>query len=141
MNAPQMDEAVDNCDRFYTVLKSIDAFNDMEVRGVVHSVLSLTLEEECVIAIYDRANNNVKSLLELKHVRDFQAIGMLARALFELTVERRLMDVVPNAALKMLHFRDVEKLKTCRGAVGFASTNPLTYFRDAKIHEEFISKN
>jgi hypothetical protein len=85
MSTLQIDEAIDNCDRFYTVLKSIDAFNEMEVRGVINGVLSPTLEEECVIAIYDRATNNVKSLLEFKYVRHFQAIGMLARALFELT--------------------------------------------------------
>jgi len=136
-----MDEAIDNCDRFYTVLKSIDAFNEMEVRGVVHGVLSPTLEEECVIAIYDRAINNAKSLLEFKYVRHFQAIGMLARALFELTAERKLMDAVPIAVPKMLAFRDVEKLKACEATVRFASTNHLTYLRDTEVHAEFISNN
>jgi hypothetical protein len=141
MSNRKMDEAVDQCERSCSVLKSIDSFNDIEVIGVVHGVLTPTLEEECVIAIYDRATNNVKSLLELKQVRHFQAIGMLARALFELTVESKLMDVVPKAALKMLHFRDVEKLKVCQNSVRFASTNALTHLRDTTVQQEFISNH
>ena len=46
MSTPQMNEAIDNCDRFYTVLKSIEAFSEMGYRVSCMVCYRETLKEE-----------------------------------------------------------------------------------------------
>ena len=42
-------------ERFYTVVKSLCEFDEIEVRGVVRTLLSTTARERCFIATYYRA--------------------------------------------------------------------------------------
>jgi len=76
-------------DRFFTMLKSLEQFDELEVRNVIGGLLSPSDREKCFIAIYRRATANVLTLLNLNRPIDFQAISMLSRALFELAVDIR----------------------------------------------------
>ena len=124
---------------FYcSILNSTYQFDMAEVRPVVGGLLSPDLLEECRSLLYIRFNNNVGSMLQLKHVAHFQALGMLARALYELTVDIKLLDVEPRAAILMRAYLDVEKLKACRSSVAFSKkqgTPPST------IQEAYIQNN
>jgi hypothetical protein len=127
-------------ERFFTVLKSLNEFDQMEVQGVVAGQLSKTAHEERVYGLYLRARANVQSLLSLKQAMDFQAIVMLARNLFELSVDVKLLDVIPNAVEKFEVFAEVEKLRAAEKIVAFKAKHPLSKI-DTTIVSAFIAKN
>jgi len=55
-------------ERFFTVVKSLNLFDQKEVRGVVGGLLSKTDRDDCFVGIYYRAKANVESLLSLKYL-------------------------------------------------------------------------
>jgi hypothetical protein len=138
---PQMpDEAISNADRFYTVLKSLYQFDNAEIHGVILGLLLPSQEDVCFIGAYYRARANIESILQFQNPKHFQAIATLARGLFELAVDIRLLEVVPNAAIKMKEFTDVEKLRVARQAEAFTIANPDTSV-DIQPHLSFIKNN
>jgi hypothetical protein len=56
-------------------------------------------------------------MMALAHVAHFQALSMLARSIFELTVDLRLMPSVPDAPERMKCFQSLESLKAARAAI------------------------
>ena len=80
----------------------------------------------------------MESVLELKNVTHFQAAAMLARGLFELAVDMRLLEVTPHGWLKMLAFVDVEKLRSARKIVKFAKSHQ-TQGAEISTFESFIA--
>lgn len=141
MSTPEIDEAIREGEIWYAVLRSLAKFDELEVSGVVNGLLSPTLPEECVISIYYRASANVSSLLELKTPKHFQAIGMLARSMFELAVDIAILDQVQGAPIKMRVFQDVEKLRACRSAVEFAGKSTLTLQPWVQPQQDYITNN
>jgi hypothetical protein len=141
MSTPEIDEALKDTDLWFTVLKSLAQFDEMELRGVTSGILSPTLPEECVLSIYLRTAGNVSSLLELKSPKHFQAIGMLARSVFEQAVDIGIFDMVQGAPIKMRVFLDIEKLRACRSAVAFAKKNPLALQHSVQTQENYIVNN
>jgi uncharacterized protein DUF5677 len=63
---------------------------------------------------------------------------MVARGLFELAVDTKLIDAIPDAVKKILAFSDVEKLRAARKIVKYKAANP-TAAVDASIHGAFIA--
>jgi hypothetical protein len=137
---PAIAEAKSNTDRFYTQVKSLHAFDTLEVRGVINSLLSKTQEEECHLATYIRTQGNVESLLLLQHQKHVQAIAMLARALFELAVDARLLEAIPNGWLKMTAHAEVEKLRLANKIIKFKGAN-RGVTTDTTVYQNFISQN
>jgi len=127
-------------ERCYTMLKSLNAFDKKEIRGIVQGLLAKTDRDTCFIGNYYRAAANVETLLSLKSAKDLQAIAMVARGLFELAVDIKLIDVTPNAVQKLIAFSDVEKLRAARKIVKFKSANPAAEV-DATIYDTFITDN
>ncbi len=127
-------------ERFYTVLKSLNEFDKQEVRGVIAGLFAKTDRENCYWGIYLRGRANVESLLSLKQVRDFQAIAMLTRSLFELSVDIKLIDVIPNAVEKINAFSQAEKLRAAKKIADFKDAHPNSRV-DATIHKAFIANN
>jgi hypothetical protein len=124
--------------RFQAVLQSIAKFDELEVKGVVRTLLATTDQDKGFIATYHRASANVATLLELKHPMHFQAINMLARTMFELAVDIRLINAIPNGSEKMLAFVDVEKLRCARKILKFHATRPITK-TDPKVYAEYVA--
>lgn len=127
-------------ERFFTVLKSLNEFDKMEVQGVVAGQLSRSEHEDRVYGLYLRARANVQSLLALKQAMDFQAIVMLARNLFELSVDVKLLDAIPNAVTKYVVFSEVEKLRAAEKIVAFKTKHPASKV-DTTIVAAFIANN
>lgn len=117
-------EATANADRFYTMVKSLNNFDNVEVKGVIDTLLSKTDEENCFIGTYYRTIGNVATLLEMQNPKHVQAVAMLSRGLFELAVDIRLIAVIQGGWIKMLAFADVEKLRCARKIVKFKTANP-----------------
>src|SRR5260370_19257864 len=127
-------------ERFYTVIKSLNEFDQKEVRGVIGGLVAKTDRDNCFAGIYYRAKANVESLLSLKGVKDVQAITMLARSLFELAVDIKLIDLIPDAVRKIGTFSQVEMLRAAEQVVKFKAANPAATV-DPSVHAEFIEKN
>ena len=127
-------------ERFFTVVKSLNQFDQKRVRGVVGGVVAKGDRDQCFTGIYYRAKANVESLLSLKYARDLQASVMIARSLFELAVDIKLIDAIPEAVKKIAAFSEVEKLKSARRIVDFRSTHPDPIY-PSTIHADFIKNN
>jgi hypothetical protein len=127
-------------DRYYTMLKSLNEFDKQEVRGVVAGLLAATDRDKCFVGLYYRGKANIESLLSLKNVKDVQAIAMVARCLFELAVDIKLIDVIPDAVQKIVAFSDVERLRAARKIVKFKIANP-TASVNSSVHALFVTNN
>jgi hypothetical protein len=127
-------------ERLYTVLKSLNEFAKKEIHGVMSGLVAKTAKDRCFRGIYLRAKANVESLLSLRYAKDFQAIAMVTRSLFELAVDMRLIDKIPGAVLKIATFSEVEKLRAARMIVTFKNAHPSASI-DATVHALFIKNN
>lgn len=134
--------ASDNAGALFAVVKSIRAFDKLELAGIVSSVAALkpTDRESCFLATYYRTAGIVDSLLRLDNARHFQAAAMCARSLFELAVDIKLVDKIPNGWMKMVFFVEVEKLRCARQMIAFAKANPNRP-TDVLSQTEFVAKN
>ncbi|MFZ0335198.1 MAG: DUF5677 domain-containing protein [Candidatus Acidiferrales bacterium] len=132
--------ATENTDKFYSVIKSMHAFDTLEVKGVIDTLISPTGDETCFIGTYYRSRPNVETLLRLNSVRDFQAIAMLARALFELSVDSRLLENTPLAWVKVLEYANVERLRVANKTIEFKKKNPDANI-DTSIYDSFVAQN
>ena len=65
---------------------------------------------------------------------------MLARGLFELAVDIRLIDVIQDAPTKIMEFTDVEKLRCARKILRFQAANPHAKI-DASVYRSFVANN
>ena len=133
-------EAASNTDRFYTAIKSIHNFDRLEVNGVLNGILMPTPRDNCFIGTYYRTLGNVETLLRMDKAKDFQAIAMLARALFELSVEIRLLETIPDGWSKMLAYSDYQKLRTANKIIAFKKNNPTADI-DTGANELFVANN
>jgi hypothetical protein len=124
MSGNTQSEALQNVSKFHSSLKSLYEFDRIEVFGVITTLLAKTDEDNCFIGTYLRTRGNIETLLEITNAKHFQAVAMVSRALFELAVDVRLMDQIPNGIEKMLAAVEVEKLRCARKAVAFKTANP-----------------
>jgi hypothetical protein len=122
------------------MVKSLSEFDKIEVRGVIQTLLSKTDREQCFIGTYYRSVANVGTLLELKSPKHVQAIAMLARALFELAVDIRLLGVVPDGPAKLIAFSDMEKLRAAYKIPKFKAANRNASV-DSSIYSSFVTNN
>jgi hypothetical protein len=127
-------------DRFYTMVKSLSEFDQMEIRGVIQTLLSTSNRERCFIGTYYRARANIATLLDFKQPRHFQAVAAVARGLFELAVDIRLIDLIPDGPTKIMEFTDVEKLRCARKILRFKAANPAAKI-DTTGLSSFVANN
>lgn len=119
--------------KFYHAICVLEEFDCKELRGVVKGMLSLNDRETCYVGTYYRAALNVHSLVRLDDPKHFQAIAQLARALFELAVDMRLLGSVDRATEKMFAFSDLERLKSAREVVSLRGNDG-----ESTLAERFI---
>jgi hypothetical protein len=141
MEMPTHDEVLDLVGRLHGVLINLHRFDELEVCGVVKGLLSPTPRDICFTGLYYRTSANAATLGLLKEAQHFQAISNVARTMFELSVDVRLLDAVPDAVEKMLSFSDVERLRAARNILKFKNANPSVKIDDAKVYENFVQGN
>jgi hypothetical protein len=130
-------DPIEITERFFTVVKSLNEFDKLEVRGVMNTLLIPKDRDVCFVGIYSRTYANVESILVLKKVSDFQAIAMLARTLMELAIDVTLIGIIPESIKKMLAFVDVEKLRSARRISEFKRDHPNAIVDAA--YENFVN--
>lgn len=122
MNGLTEEKVFDLVGMLQGVLVSLEQFDDIEIRPVVQSLLSMTERETCFVGTYYRAVANIRTAILLKQPTHYQAAAMLARANIELAMDMKLLNVVPDAVPKMMAFADSEKLRTAQKVMEFAKT-------------------
>ena len=127
-------------ERLYTVIKSLNEFDKREIYGVMSGLVAETDQDRCFRGIYLRAKANVESLLSLRYHKDFQAIAMVTRSLFELTIDMKLIKKIPDAVLKITTFSEVEKLRAAKMIVAFKKVHQPESV-DAAVQTLFIKNN
>lgn len=128
----------DSAGRFYASVKSIRDFDEREVRPVMKTLINPDQRAICFRLLYQRTHHNVASLMKLDAPEHFQAINMIARSLFEIDVDLKLVGVIPDAIEKMIGFIDVEKLRCCRNVVDYKKSHPSSMV-DNSIHNSYIA--
>jgi hypothetical protein len=116
---------------FYRALRDLRRIDGREVQQAVFRTASTSSHDRCLIGLYCRGQENVASLLALEGVRDFRAIARITRSLFELVVEMKLIERIPDAILKIETFSRKERLRCAQRIVAFTDRLPLpTRHRD-----------
>jgi len=101
----------------HAMLISLRKFDEAEVEPVCRGQISLSPLEECRTVQYLRVQRNIDSMIALAHVAHFQALSMLARSIFEMTIDLRLIPSVPDAAERMKCFQGLESLRAAKAAI------------------------
>jgi hypothetical protein len=128
----------DTAQRTFAGLTSMMQFDEQEVRGIMRSIIAPTEREKCLILIYWRTAAHVMSLSKLNGHQHFQAITMIARSLFELSVDLKLIDKIPDGVEKMIAFVDVEKLRAALKIVKFKQKHPTSTVDDS-LYQSYIA--
>jgi hypothetical protein len=121
---PERGNKFNEIDRAYAVVRNVSDVEQRDMRNVVMGLLSPTLREKYLTLNYHRAGLNVELLLTLTDTRQFQAIALLARTIFELAVEVKLISLNADAAAKIDVATRVEKLRYARNVVNFKRLHP-----------------
>lgn len=101
------------------VLTNLREFDRLEVEGVLSSLFGMTKREECFYVLYLRAQRNVDTLLQLKHVAHFQASAMLSRTTFELFMDVELLARTTDGDRRMRVYKSLELLRAARSLVKY----------------------
>jgi hypothetical protein len=104
----------------------------------MRGIIAPTEREKCIILIYWRTAANVMSLSKLNGHQHFQAITMIARSLFELSVDLKLLDKIQDSVEKMIAFVEVEKLRAARKIVKFKQKHPTSKVDDS-LYQSYIA--
>jgi hypothetical protein len=126
--------------RIFAALGSVHRFDEIEVRPVVQTLIKVDERAMCFKLIYYRVVSNVTSILALNNRKHFQAHAILSRTLFELDIDIKLIDVIPNAVEKIIAFVDVDRLHCARKVEKYKASHPNSK-KDDKIEKEFIVKH
>jgi hypothetical protein len=114
MSNPAYSAASTKAEQMHAVVNSIREFDKLKLAGIISAIIKPSDRENCFLGTYYRAAGNIDSLLTLSSPKHFQAAAMLARSLFELAVDIKLIDKVHFGWAKMVFFGDVEKLRSAR---------------------------
>jgi hypothetical protein len=143
--------ALEMVGRFHGVLMLLQKFDLENVRGRVEAKTDHPPREFAIVATYLRTLAHVGSLIRLNDPSHFQAVSMVARGIFELAVDIRLIDRIDDAPARYDAFSKVERLRVARRIVAFHTTtshdeaDPVDSaagpMEPKWVHEKFITEN
>jgi hypothetical protein len=144
-------DAMEMVARFHGAVMLLEKFDRENIRGLVETKESHPPREFAIVATYLRTLAHVRTLLELKSATYFQAASMVARAIFELAVDIRLIDQIEDAPERYDAFSKVERLRVARRIVQFHAEHPDSEdepsdptsepLQPAAVHQKYIDDN
>jgi hypothetical protein len=134
-----MESSEDRLESFYGALRNLNRLEREDFREIIKSQFRPTLRERYVTVNYHRAAFNVEMMLAIKDTKQFQTLSLLSRAIFELALEMKSINLDQNAAQKIELFSRVELLKSARRLVAFKKHHPHAPFHH-QTQEEFVAK-
>jgi len=142
--------ALELVERFHGTLMLLQKFDLENVRSHVETRQDHPPREFAVVATYLRTLAHVGSLIRLNDPSHFQAVSMIARAVFELAVDIRLIDQIDEAPDRYAAFSKVERLRVARRIINFHTANSaheessqseVEPMESESAHEQFIEDN
>jgi hypothetical protein len=142
--------ALELVERFHGALILLQKFDLENVRNRVATEKNHPPREFAIVATYLRTLAHVGSLIRLNDPSHFQALSMIARAIFELAVDIRLIDRIEEAPDRYAAFSKVERLRVARRIVDFhaaasaqgkPSQGEVEPMQPESAHEQFINEN
>jgi hypothetical protein len=130
-------ESAESLEGFFAALRNLDRTEREEFREIIKAQFRPTLRERYLTVNYHRAAFNVEMLLKITDTKQFQAISLLTRAIFELAVETKLIQKHADAAEKIKLYSDVELLRAARKIVQFKKDHPKQRFHH-ETYQTFI---
>ena len=136
--------------RFHGAIILLERFDSENVRPRIDTQANHPPREFAIVATYLRTIAHVRTLIQFKNAAHFQAASMIARAIFELAVDIRLLDRIDEGPERYAAFSKVERLRVARRIVDFHRQNaesgaepepgdqPVEPF---SVHEKFITEN
>lgn len=109
---------------FHAALRNLERLEQEDFREIIKNQIRPTLRERYVTENYGRAALNVEMMVKIKETKQFQTLSLLARTIFELAVEVKLIVTEADAAKKIELFSKVERLKSARKIVDFHGGRP-----------------
>ena len=146
----QMNEGLDMVVRFHGAVILLESFDREHVRAQVKTKEAHPPREFAVVATYLRTLAHIRTLVALNNGSHFQAASMIARSVFELSVDLRLIDMIDDAPARYDAFSKVERLRVARRIVKFHTEHPektsesSTAFEPMEpywVHEKYIAEN
>ena len=128
----------DTAPRIFAGLTSMMQFDELEIRNVVRGIIAPTDREKCFIFIYWRTAAHAMSLSKLNSHQHFQAITMIARNLFELSVDLKLIDIVHGWRRKIDRVCGSRELSRCGKIVRFKQKHPTSRVDDS-LYQSYIA--
>ena len=96
-----MESSESRLESFYGALRNLDMLEREDFREIIKSQFRPTLRERYVTVNYHRAAFNVEMMLAIKDTKQFQTLSLLSRAIFELALEMKSINLDQNAAQKI----------------------------------------
>jgi hypothetical protein len=91
---------------------------------VLKSVLNRSPYEEAMTLLYYRSHLLMRGLTRLDHVEDFQSVRSIARSLFELVLDMKLLQHDPTLLTKFSSYPTVERIRTAIRVADFVAAHP-----------------
>lgn len=146
-----LNDAMEMVARFHGAVILLEKFDRENIRERVETKENHPPREFAIVATYLRTLAHVRTLIELKSSAHFQAASMIARAIFELAVDIRLIDRIDEAPERYDVFSKVERLRVARRIVQFhsehgqsigSSSNPaFEPLEPFSVYEKYIEEN
>ena len=126
-----MDDKFKSVDRFQHALSNLMQVDRDNFRQVIEGCLNPTPRERHLTYNYHRAAINAEMLVSITDTKQFQAMTMLTRAIFEISVEMRTILNDKDAAEKIEVFNNIERLRAATKLVEYTK-----HHSDAPVHSE-----
>lgn len=131
---------------YHDGLKEAVDFVQSKVIGVLRGQLSLCAKESAILGIFLRTHALASSLTRLNHKIDFNAVAGIARIMFELLLDIKLISGPMNDQInqdRFLAFPEVNRYRTASKIVDLQKKHPDLVNRSffvSDIRKEFVDK-
>lgn len=130
---------------YHQGLKEAVDFVQSHVIGILKGQINLSRQEGAVIGIFYRVHTLAHSLIRLNNRIDFNAVAIIARTMFELLIDLRLLarsDINEQDLDRFFSFPEVDRFRKAGRVVEFQKRHPKLAdesLLDSSVRQEFVT--
>lgn len=132
----------DLLDTYFDANKEAVDFVQKEIISVLNGQINLSLKEEAIVGTFFRMHALASSLTRLNNKLDFNAIAVIARTLFEVLIDLKLLTNASDEGMARFRaFPKVDRFKKAKALLEFQGANPgveRQSFFDPKVRKDFV---
>lgn len=130
----------DPAGRFHGQIISLAQFDSIEIRPHLETKGELSSREFAITSSYLRTLAHARTLATFNNPAHFQTIAMIARAMFELAVDIRLLDAVQDGPERYAAFANLERLRVARRVIGFHAGRDAENAPNLDVQKKFVDE-